>query len=1219
MRARSKANGCRNGLWLQHHRSRRRRLFLEVLEDRLLLAADLGTLPVTFPVMLPSEMLPADEAVEVAVQPTFAAASNSDTGLQPLDLTDSTATDRVLRLPAGVDHAQLSDLGGGLLRWHSSESEPTFEQVDFRAPRGVLKIDAGAEGEVTISTALWIDAELQIDAGTIYITGGSVTTGASDQFYNGAVVLRANATFNGRNVTFQGDVASDEVEPRSLTVNSSSDGVTRFEGSLGIIGPGSLSSLTTNADGHTEIGGDIVLAAGSAVFNDPVRLIRDVSISASGDSATTVRFGTTVDSESGSSFDLRVASDNFVVFQGAVGAESSLDRFVANANSISISNSVQAKSVALNGLDSVLLNGPDAHVSTGAYTVNGDLGRTVLAGSYNQDRGSSVTATGPISITARDVSLGGTLAGTDSLTIIPSPASASIGLGGSAGEFRLDDFELSNLVDGFTSITIRSAGLFDIDTATFLDPVTIFGAAIHDNLGLDIRNHDAENPSVTLGGNVSPGQSPGVLEVERDVTLASGGRFTVEIGGTIAGAGAGFHDQLSAAGSITIADDVTLVTRVFDAGRGGDFVPADGDQFVIMSNGGTGVAGTFAGLPEGALLSSNFFGSDLAAYITYVGGDGNDVVIFVDAPPRISTNSSGQTVDDNDSLRPFRGVSITDASAALTVIVTLSGGDAGGILNNFTQTAPGTYRLTEAMVTAAEAQAALRSLVFYPQENQVPVGQLVTTTFTIEVNDGTNPSVFDSATRVTTTSINSAPTAIADNYTAVQHEPLLVSDAEGVGFNDYDLDPETKLTVSDADAFSAAGARVSVNANGGFIYDPTVLSASTLRALLAGQTFADTFTYTVTDGVLESDVATVTISVTGVNAPPDATLDLNHVTESAESPPPPNTVGKVLTINDPQIVELIKNPIFEPVGPLPPAESEEPVMSNPPDEGSIVGPREDFFVRTSLVATGTDVGEPVAIIVDVTGRNGATVATAEAIIENEAADGLPALLLVPSQVIPPFAARPAATIVQYGGAGLGLIPAGLSIVSNSRTWGMEGQPANHFAVEVASPATHRASGDAASQAWNNRGFTIRDRDKHTDGDDDPVVALTKEWVPAVDRRDKQRMDPVVSAVLAVACVALVIPSQAVASRALATAASSTTGGTLVVLGSSLSAATATAAQAVTNPLLALLQFLLQITGLAKILAACVDFYRRRKKRRRRSPSRRDLGNELDELANGLRG
>ena len=98
------------------------------------------------------------------------------------------------------------------------------------------------------------------------------------------------------------------------------------------------------------------------------------------------------------------------------------------------------------------------------------------------------------------------------------------GIGGGTGDFDIGDADLANLSDGFSSITVgdtaSGSGHVDIDTATFADPITIAGGTIHDHAETDITA-----PSVRLDGTVSPGQSPGILNVDGDFVFADNDTF----------------------------------------------------------------------------------------------------------------------------------------------------------------------------------------------------------------------------------------------------------------------------------------------------------------------------------------------------------------------------------------------------------------------------------------------------------------------------------------------------------------------------------------------------------------------------------------------------------------------------------------------------------------------------------------------------------------------
>ncbi len=128
---------------------------------------------------------------------------------------------------------------------------------------------------------------------------------------------------------------------------------------------------------------------------------------------------------------------------------------------------------------------------------------------------------------------------------------------------------------------------------------------------------------------------------------------------------------------------------------------------------------------------------------------------------------------------------------------------------------------------------------------------------------------------ITVTNVNDAPIAI-DDIGATDEDTVLTVPAAGVLSNDSDEDAGDTVTVSGSDAASAYGAVVNVAADGGYSYDPTAVTA--LQALSVGAIVTDTFTYTMTDGLL-TDTAVVSIAVTGVNDNPTANDDTTTTLE----------------------------------------------------------------------------------------------------------------------------------------------------------------------------------------------------------------------------------------------------------------------------------------------------------------------------------------------------
>ncbi|MEE4121299.1 MAG: Ig-like domain-containing protein, partial [Paracoccaceae bacterium] len=113
---------------------------------------------------------------------------------------------------------------------------------------------------------------------------------------------------------------------------------------------------------------------------------------------------------------------------------------------------------------------------------------------------------------------------------------------------------------------------------------------------------------------------------------------------------------------------------------------------------------------------------------------------------------------------------------------------------------------------------------------------------------------------------NQAPTAVNDTALASEDDPLTVP-ATGVLTNDTDPEGGT-LTVTAVNGVEsdvgtlinlASGARLTLNADGSYTYDPN----GKFEDLTEGQFETDTFEYTVSDEFGASDTATVTVKIEG--------------------------------------------------------------------------------------------------------------------------------------------------------------------------------------------------------------------------------------------------------------------------------------------------------------------------------------------------------------------
>lgn len=149
---------------------------------------------------------------------------------------------------------------------------------------------------------------------------------------------------------------------------------------------------------------------------------------------------------------------------------------------------------------------------------------------------------------------------------------------------------------------------------------------------------------LSSAGTVTPGNSPGTITITSGLMLNSTSKLVIEV------ASVSSYDKLVAGG-----------VDLFDANLDLQFLSgatvAAGDAYTIISNTGTDpVNGTFLNLPEGTTF--NAMGGTFK--ISYVGGDGNDVVITVVSVPTVP-NTGGMVLKTN----PVMILGVAAAAAVL--------------------------------------------------------------------------------------------------------------------------------------------------------------------------------------------------------------------------------------------------------------------------------------------------------------------------------------------------------------------------------------------------------------------------------------------------------------------------------------------------------------------------------------------------------------------------
>jgi VCBS repeat-containing protein len=140
-----------------------------------------------------------------------------------------------------------------------------------------------------------------------------------------------------------------------------------------------------------------------------------------------------------------------------------------------------------------------------------------------------------------------------------------------------------------------------------------------------------------------------------------------------------------------------------------------------------------------------------------------------------------------------------------------------------------------------------------------------TDSFTYMAFDGTALSAAAATVTITVTAVNDAPVANGDSYSIAEDTTLSVS-AAGVLGNDTDVDGDSLSAVL---VTNPTHGSVTLNADGSFTYTPD-----------ADYNGTDSFTYQANDGTTDSNIATVSLTITAVNDAPVAVDDAYSVNEN---------------------------------------------------------------------------------------------------------------------------------------------------------------------------------------------------------------------------------------------------------------------------------------------------------------------------------------------------
>lgn len=401
---------------------------------------------------------------------------------------------------------------------------------------------------------------------------------------------------------------------------------------------------------------------------------------------------------------------------------------------------VDVNSTALNRGVSIQSGGNIAASGSGSVTVNGVSGPNSIAvnvsgvatliGAVNGDvvingRGSSdanpnfllgnngaieITGNGDLNLIADTMSIGETVNGTiivgsGLVTLRPNTVARSIQLGSPTENLSVLDITDAEL-DRITASTLQIGGNASGSLA-ILGPLTRASATgMHLLSANDILfNGGSVN---TAGGSLllTPGSTgfvrPNSTGVDMHTGLselgfASGTKMAVILNGIIVDTE---YTQLNLAGAINLTG--------VDLALSGNLVPSNGQSFTVVNNDGTEpVVGTFNGLPEGSVIH-NFFASGYDAFITYAGGNGNDVVLTAFTVTKTLLLSNSVVYENLAANQLVGNFSVADGTPGTTTSFELVPGAGGADNASFSIDANSNLRTASAFNYEAKSNYSIR-------------------------------------------------------------------------------------------------------------------------------------------------------------------------------------------------------------------------------------------------------------------------------------------------------------------------------------------------------------------------------------------------------------------------------------------------------------------------------------------------------------------------------
>ncbi len=434
---------------------------------------------------------------------------------------------------------------------YASESL-TLNGLGVSGANGALRNVGGSNtwnGAITLGSSSRINADTSGGAGALTLAGG--ITGGSNVLFLGA---------NGANISISGALSGAGASQDGTTTSLYKDGA----GTLTLSGNNSYTgdtrvvsgTLTVASGGNLGSGSDVFISSGAAVninTNTTIASVQETGNSNGGTVAIGSGATLTVNGASkGVLFQNSISGAGGVTVNGSgntslnlYGTQSYTGATTVSGGQLSTGVALATSGVTINGgrfettAANILGNSVTVSLSSGTYSIGGNdtIGTLSMSGGSLGGSGTLTASSYEISGGSVAAALGaGSLVSSGNSTINASTAVTSVAV--NSGVLTVG---ASGGLTSATTITIASGAELDVSANTFTvgSTQTLAGAGLVDG-------------NTTVAGTLSPGNSPGTLTFDDNVTWQNGGDYNWQVHNATGTAGTGY-DTISITGLLDLS------------------------------------------------------------------------------------------------------------------------------------------------------------------------------------------------------------------------------------------------------------------------------------------------------------------------------------------------------------------------------------------------------------------------------------------------------------------------------------------------------------------------------------------------------------------------------------------------------------------------------------------------------------------------------------------